>query len=86
MTPLRAAFTMAKAATKRTGMGEKQLVRANTKDLEEELYGGKKTASTTIEYMFFVEDPEDGKDEHGYISRQELRARHARGVSEASAS
>lgn len=59
MTPLRAAFAMAKAARKKTGMGEKQLVRADTKDLEKELYGGSETKSTKIEYGLFVEDPED---------------------------
>jgi hypothetical protein len=63
MTPLRAAFAMAKAAKRRTGLGEKQLVRANTKDLEKELYGGRGKRRTKIEYDLFVHDPEGGDEE-----------------------
>jgi hypothetical protein len=63
MTPLRAAFAMAKAAKRRTGLGEKQLVRANTKDLEKELYGGRGKRKTKIEYDMFVHDPEGGDEE-----------------------
>jgi hypothetical protein len=37
MTPLRAAFAMAKAAKIKTGMREGQLVRADTRELEQEL-------------------------------------------------
>lgn len=84
MTPLRAAFAMAKAAKKRTGLGEKQLVRANTKDLEKELYGGRQTQSTSVEYSIFAEDPENGdEDTRTYLPAWEIRARHARGLSEA---
>jgi hypothetical protein len=63
MTPLRAAFAMAKAAKRRTGLGEKQLVRANTKHLEKELYGGRGKRKTKIEYDMFVHDPEGGDEE-----------------------
>jgi hypothetical protein len=63
MTPLRAAFAMAKAAKRRTGLGEKQLVRANTRDLEKELYGGSGKRKTKIEYDMFVHDPEGGDEE-----------------------
>jgi hypothetical protein len=69
MTPLRAAFAMAKAAKQRTGLSEKQLVRANTKDLKNELYGnsgrigGKTIKRTQIEYDMFVHDPEGGDEE-----------------------
>jgi hypothetical protein len=62
MTPLRAAFAMAKAAKRRTGLGEKQLVRANKKILEKELYGGRGERRTKIEYDMFVHDPEGGDE------------------------
>lgn len=39
MTPLRAAFAIAKAVKRKTGLEEKQLVRHDTKDLNKELYG-----------------------------------------------
>jgi hypothetical protein len=63
MTPLRAAFAMAKAAKRKTGLGEKQLVRANTKELEQELYGTRKTKGTKVEYTIF----EDSDEEHGRV-------------------
>ncbi|KAH7386781.1 hypothetical protein DE146DRAFT_665666 [Phaeosphaeria sp. MPI-PUGE-AT-0046c] len=64
MTPLRAAFAMAKAAKRRTGLGEKQLVRANTKELEQELYGSRKKKATEVEYGIFDEvDEEQGEVE-----------------------
>jgi hypothetical protein len=60
MTPLRAAFAMAKAAKRKTGLGEGQLVRANTKELEQELYGnGKKMAGTSVEYSIFGDEDEE---------------------------
>ncbi|KAF1947144.1 hypothetical protein EJ02DRAFT_450107 [Clathrospora elynae] len=88
MTPLRAAFAMAKVAKKRTGMGEKQLVRANTKDLETELFGGKGKKRTKIEYGIFADDPEDGDEDMQVqaISDEVLEARHRKGVAEAAAS
>jgi hypothetical protein len=55
MTPLRAAFAMAKAAKRKTGMGEKALVRANTKDLKKEMYGGRKREGTHLDYGIFAE-------------------------------
>jgi hypothetical protein len=61
MTQLRAAFTMAKAAKRKTGMGEKQLVRADTKELQQELYGTRKTKGTNVEYTIF----EESDEEHG---------------------
>ncbi|KAI8940948.1 hypothetical protein NX059_002201 [Plenodomus lindquistii] len=85
MTPLRAAFAMAKAAKKKTGMGERQLIRAYTKDLENELYGGCGVKATSMEYGLFVEDPEEGDEDRTYLSVREVRARHVRGLSEASA-
>jgi hypothetical protein len=63
MTPLRAAFAMAKAAKRRTGMGEKQLVRANTKELNQELYGTKGRKGTKVEYEIF----DEGDEEHGEV-------------------
>jgi hypothetical protein len=62
MTPLRAAFAMAKAARQRTGLGEKQLLRVDTSVLEKELYGGKRSKKTKVEYTIFVEDPEEGDE------------------------
>jgi hypothetical protein len=69
MTPLRAAFAMAKAAKRRTGMGEKQLVRADTKELKQELYGSKGKKGTKVEYGIF----DEGGEEHGEV---EVRRRH----------
>jgi hypothetical protein len=63
LTPLRAAFAMAKAAKRRTGLGEKQLVRANTKELEQELYGTRRTKKTNVEYGIF----EAADEEHGEV-------------------
>jgi hypothetical protein len=63
MTPLRAAFAMAKAAKRKTGMGEKQLVRANTKELKQELYGTRKSKGTKVEYGIF----EASDEEHGEV-------------------
>lgn len=67
MTPLRAAFALAKAARRRTGMGEKQLVRADTKELEQELYGNPRARvkGTKVEYGIFVQDAEDDDDDDG---------------------
>jgi hypothetical protein len=63
LTPLRAAFAMAKAAKRRTGMGEKQLVRANTKELNQELYGTRGRKGTKVEYGIF----DEGDEEHGDV-------------------
>jgi hypothetical protein len=72
MTQLRAAFTMAKAAKRKTGMGEQQLVRADTKELKQELYGTRKTKGTNVEYTIF----EDSDEEHG--KAETVRRRIAR--------
>lgn len=55
MTPLRAAFAMARAARGRTGLGEEKLVRADTRELEQELYGGRKKRGTEVGYGIFGE-------------------------------
>jgi hypothetical protein len=65
MTPLRAAFAMAKAAGRRTGMGEKQLVRANTRELEQELYGTRRRKGTCVEYGLFGDSGDEGEDGRG---------------------
>jgi hypothetical protein len=66
MTPLRAAFAIAKAAKHKTGLEEKQLVRHDTKDLNKELYGKGKTKGTMVDYSIFVsnhkEKPENDKE------------------------
>jgi hypothetical protein len=84
MTPLRAAFAMAKAAKRKTGMSEKQLVRANTNELEQELYGTRRTKGTKVEYGLFG----DGDEEHGdvevVVRRRPLRPKLDMGVSETS--
>jgi len=72
MTPLRAAFAMAKAAQRKTGMSEKRLVRANTKELEQELYGTRRTTGTKVGIDLFDEADEEHGEEHG------VRRRHAR--------
>ncbi|KAF2823952.1 hypothetical protein CC86DRAFT_372107 [Ophiobolus disseminans] len=85
MTPLRAAFAMAKAAKRKTGMSEKQLVRANTNELEQELYGTRRTKGTKVEYGIF----EEGDEEHGEVEvvrRKNLGPKLDLGVSETSIS
>jgi hypothetical protein len=73
MTPLRAAFAMAKAAKHKTGLGEGQLVRADTKDLEKELYGHRSTKGTKVDYNLFIETIED----HDEDDRMAMRRRPA---------
>lgn len=85
MTPLRAAFAMAKAARTKTGLGEKQLVRANTRELEQELYGGYRAKGTKVEYGIFVEDTEadgDTGDVARVVKRKSLRPKLEPGSSE----
>ncbi|KAH3907014.1 hypothetical protein HBH56_194840 [Parastagonospora nodorum] len=55
MTPLRAAFAMARAARGRTGLGEEKLVRADTRELKQELYGSKRKRGTEVGYGIFGE-------------------------------
>lgn len=66
MTPLRAAFAMARAARQRTGYCEKQLVRADTEALEKELYGHKGSRKTKVDFGVFVEDTEGGEEMRGW--------------------
>jgi hypothetical protein len=73
MTPLRAAFAMAKAAKMKTGMREGQLVRADTRELEQELYGGKKGVGTSVEYGIFGEREERDGGESGEVRRRIVR-------------
>jgi hypothetical protein len=72
LTPLRAAFAMAVAARRRTGLGGKELVRAKNAGLERELYGKKGTRGTVIEGHLFVADVEDeGREEEERNRRKE---------------
>lgn len=57
MTPLRAAFAIAKAVKRRTGLGEKELVRRNTRDLDRDL-DGRGDKGTSIAYEIFAPDAE----------------------------
>lgn len=65
MTQLRAAFVIARVVKCKTGMGEKQLVRHDTKDLNKKLYGSGKEKGAKVEYSVFVtnaeEDDQDDK-------------------------
>jgi hypothetical protein len=80
MTPLRAAFAMAKAAKHRTGLGEGRLVRADTKDLEKELYGHRSTRGTNVDYNLFIETIEDAEDGRMGIRRRAVRGRDEMGL------
>lgn len=70
MTPLRAAFAIAKVAKHKTGLGERQLVRAATKDLEKELYGHRGTKGSKVDYDLFVGSIEDEEDEDRMTTRR----------------
>ncbi|KAF1362011.1 hypothetical protein EJ07DRAFT_153586 [Lizonia empirigonia] len=73
MMPLRAAFAIAKAVKRKTGLGEKQLVRHDTKDLNKELYGAGKKKGTKVEYSIFVANAEeDAEDDKGIRRRRAL--------------
>ncbi|KAL1608856.1 hypothetical protein SLS59_002047 [Nothophoma quercina] len=63
MTPLRAAFAIAKAVKRRTGLEEGQLVRHNTKDLNKELYGTRKVTGTKVDYSMFVANAKDDAED-----------------------
>ena len=71
MTPLRAAFAIAKAVKHKTGLGEGRLVRHDTKDLNKELYGTRKEKGTKIDYGIFVVHGDEG-DEKGLRRRRAL--------------
>lgn len=73
MTPLRAAFAIAKAVKRKTGLEEKQLVRHDTKDLNKELYGVGKKEGTKVDYSIFVANAkEDAEDDRGIRRRRAL--------------
>ncbi|CAA9958164.1 hypothetical protein PTMSG1_01734 [Pyrenophora teres f. maculata] len=63
MTPLRAAFLIVQVARHRTGLGGKQLIRAETKGLERELYGKYGLDKTYIGFGAFYENAEEGEGE-----------------------
>ncbi|KAF2028376.1 hypothetical protein EK21DRAFT_69767 [Setomelanomma holmii] len=86
MTPLRAAFAMAKAAKRRTGMGEKQLVMANTKEMQQELYGTRKTKGTSVDYRIFADGDEEDVEEPNTLVRRTQRGKQEGGFSEVSLS
>ncbi|XPS76402.1 hypothetical protein M3J09_008455 [Ascochyta lentis] len=73
MTPLRAAFAIAKVVKRKTGLGEKQLVRHNTRELNKELHGTGKDRGTQIEYSIFVTNAEEHfEDDKGIRRRRTL--------------
>lgn len=53
MTRLRAAFTLTVVASKRTQLEEKELIRADKNNLEEELFGRRKLEGAEINYDIF---------------------------------
>ncbi|KAK1915193.1 hypothetical protein P3342_003000 [Pyrenophora teres f. teres] len=63
MTPLRAAFLIVQVARHRTGLSGKQLIRAETKGLERELYGKDGLDKTDIGFGAFYENAEEGEAE-----------------------
>jgi hypothetical protein len=63
LTPLRAAFAMAVAARRRTGLSGRELVRAKTGRLKKELYGAKGMRGTEIDGALFREDVEGGEED-----------------------
>lgn len=74
MTPLRAAFAIAKAVRRKTGLEAKQLVRHNTKDLNKELDGVRKEKGTLIDYSIFVVNIEEGTEDDKQIRRRKALA------------
>jgi len=62
MTPLRAAFLIVHVARRKTGLGSKQLIRAETKGLERELYGKKGRDRAELEFGVFHESLEEGEE------------------------
>jgi hypothetical protein len=69
MTPLRAAFAMACAARGRTGMRGRKLVRADTREMAQELYGAKGRLGTCVGVDIFGEGDVEGGDEEGVRRR-----------------
>lgn len=74
MTQLRAAFTLATAARWRTGMGSRELVRTDTKKLDEQLYGSKKKMKAEVTYEIFRDEVKDEVGEEG-LRKRRARAR-----------
>ncbi|KAJ4989438.1 hypothetical protein SVAN01_05163 [Stagonosporopsis vannaccii] len=76
MTPLRAAFAIAKAVKRRTGLGEKQLVRRDTRELDRDLDGTRGEKGTRIEYEIFAPDPdpEGAEDDERQVRRRRALA------------
>lgn len=74
MTPLRAAFAIAKAVQRSTGLGEKQLIRHDTKDLNKELYGTGKKKGTKVDYSIFVSNAGDDVEEEKETRRRRALA------------
>ena len=62
MTPLRAAFLIVHVARRKTGLGGRQLIRAETKGLERELYGKKGLDRAELEFGIFHESLEEGEE------------------------
>jgi len=56
---LRAAFAMAVAARRRTGLSGKDLISAKNRALGRQLYGKKGTRGTVVEHGLFLQDLED---------------------------
>jgi hypothetical protein len=72
MTQLRAAFTLATAARWRTGMGSRELVRTDTKELELQLYGSKTKNRAEVGWDIFrgeLKDEERSADGEGLRRR-----------------
>lgn len=74
MTPLKAAFAIAKAVRRKTGLGEKQLVRHNTKDLNKELDGTRTEKGTKVDYSIFVVNTEEDAEDDRQIRRRRALA------------
>jgi hypothetical protein len=62
LTPLRAAFAMAVAARRRTGLSGKALVSEKTRVLGRQLYGRKGGRGTVLDHGLFLGDAEDMED------------------------
>lgn len=70
MTPLRAAFVIAKAAERKTGLGEKQLIRRDTRELNKELYGSGTKRGTKIDYSIFVTNVAENTQDDRRVGRR----------------
>ncbi|KAF2181873.1 hypothetical protein K469DRAFT_258610 [Zopfia rhizophila CBS 207.26] len=75
MTQLRAAFTLATAARAKTGMEDRELLRAETKSLEKELFGTRKKEQAQVDYDIFrgsASDEELDEDGSGLRKRRDF--------------